>query len=328
MSRPLSGCTLSRVLQRTAAVEVYLAHLDGIEGPVVLKRAVDPTDEAVIVRLRAEVDRAIEVAHPDLLRPLGTIEDPPGVALVLPYIPGGSLRGLLDAHGALTAGQVSALVDPVADVLDALGAAGVAHGDLSPANVLLRADGSPVVADPGTLGRATPAYLDPAATGPPTPLGDVYSLSVIAYEALSGRCPHRGSPAETMALAAAGAHRSLTTWPGVPAPVAEVVERAISVDRRRRPPSAGAFAAMLRSVIDPTEVGLLAPPAEAVSAPGRPGGGTLEFVSGPAGGVGAPESRRRGFRRRRPPSAGRAHQRGSAATNSANRSNGNGLENR
>jgi hypothetical protein len=93
--------------------------------------------------------------------------------------------------------------------------------------------------------RARPAYLDPALlTGKAVaPSADVYAFGVVAYEALTGRRPHRGDPAEVMATASAGVHRALATWPGVPAAVADLVDR-------------------LREVVDPEQIRL---PGSAVS---------------------------------------------------------------
>lgn len=281
MSRPLPGFVLDHLLYQGSEVDVWCAHVVDDERSIVVKRASDPDDPATGRRLRTEAEVAASVDHPGLLVPLRVVDDPPGVAIVYPYLAGGSMRGLLDRRGALTPGEIVALLGPVAAALQARShhGRGAAHGDLKPDNLLLRDDGSPVVADAGSVGWATPDYLDPAASvdHPPSPSRDVFALGVIAYEALTGRRPHRGGPAEVVALAAAGAHRSLDGWPGVPAGVAVVVEAALDPDPAARPATPEAFVAALRAEVEPATVVLPGPAPHPVAPTLRPGQATLEL---------------------------------------------------
>jgi serine/threonine protein kinase len=65
--------------------------------------------------------------------------------------------------------------DVGAKVADALAAAGRAHGDVTPGNILVGCDGEPRLADFGSPDTLTPAYTAPEVFrgGPPS---DVYSL--------------------------------------------------------------------------------------------------------------------------------------------------------
>ena len=230
----------------------------GDRPPVVVK-AVRGGPRARAVRAAAR--RLDGIDHEGLLPVLSSWDDPapgsePGVVAVLPYVSGGTLRTLLEERGTLTAGEVVALLTPVAGALDRLSEAGVVHGDLKPENVLLWPDGRPVVADvAGDPSFGTPGYIAPEVLdGVPSPRSDVFALGVVAYEALTARRPHRGEPADVLAAAAGAAHRPLTAWPTIPAAVAHVVERALAPDPRHRPRSAGRFAAELLAAVDPAEV--------------------------------------------------------------------------
>ena len=283
MSRPLLGCALLHLLYQGSHHDVWIGRFDRVDGLVVVKRAVDPTDAGVVRRLVAEGERATSVEHPGLLRPIAVVDDPPGIALVYPYLAGGSLRSLLDHRGALAPGEVVALFAPVAAALDAWYDRADQHGDLKPENLLLTASGRPVVADAAPDGHGTPAYLDPAVRdgAAPSPRRDVFALGVIAYEAVTGRRPHRGGPAEVVALAAASAHRRLDTWPGLDRRVAAVIEGALAPDPHHRPADPGAFVAALRAAVDPAEVTLPTPTPSEVPAD-RPGLVTLDLDHRPA----------------------------------------------
>ena len=87
---------------------------------------------------------------------------------------------------------------------------GIVHGDLKPANVLIRNDGEPALIDfnlsqaiddgprhwsGGTLSYMAPEQLTVLAThkpGPALPQSDVYSLGLLMFEIIEGRLPFAG----------------------------------------------------------------------------------------------------------------------------------------
>jgi serine/threonine-protein kinase len=75
-------------------------------------------------------------------------ETPEGPFLVMPLVPGGTLRQRLEG-GALSIGFTGALGASLARALGIAHARGIVHRDLKPENVLFTADRRPLIADLG-----------------------------------------------------------------------------------------------------------------------------------------------------------------------------------
>ena len=158
-----------------------------------------------------------------------------GHALVLEHAAGGNLGALVAARGALDPGEVTTVVVPLAQALDRLHARGLAHGDLSPGNVLFAHEGRPLLSDLGvsrllgTTGsgpHGTPGFVDPAVgRGVDPRASDVWSLAALGWFALTGRPP---GPANAERPPAALAAPALTRL------LAEV----LGADPAERPPAA------------------------------------------------------------------------------------------
>ncbi len=138
--------------------------------------------------------------HPNLAR-FVTFDagSKPKPILVMEYVEGVTLEGLLETRQLDTVRALKVL-DDVLRGLEAMHAAGVAHLDLKPSNVVLRSGHEGVLVDFGLAGRhlrpgcATGAYgapevwgaLDGRHTASPTQ-ADVYAFGCIAFELLTGR---------------------------------------------------------------------------------------------------------------------------------------------
>lgn len=286
---------LERQIGAGAAGTVWRAHQRGpVSRVVALKRLRAGSGAIDVARIRREALVLTELDHPHVVRVLEVVADGDGVALAMQFAPGGSLADLLAERTRLAPGEVVAVAAPVADALASAHRRGVLHGDVKPANVLFTSDGEPLLTDFGvarTLGRltsehvgGTPEYLAPELLegAQPDPRADVYSLGVVCYEALVGEPPYRGpAPLAVVRAADVGDHLRLEDVPGVPEPLARVVEQAMARDPARRFATADAFARALRAVVPPHALRLPGPADEPRGAVPDDPGASLTRTFGP-----------------------------------------------
>ena len=190
----LPGLTDVRVLGRGGRSTVYRGTWQGRE--VAVKRGAVPTLPS----------------HPHLVR----VYDPGP-----PYVIMELCRGSYWDAMPLPPEQVR---DVGAKVADALVAAGVVHGDITPGNILVGADGEPRLADFGSPDALTPAYTAPEVFrgGPPS---DVYSLGATLHALLTTHAPARPAPGRPRRQAPL-----LGTLPGVPPGLAAAIDKATAED--------------------------------------------------------------------------------------------------
>lgn len=215
---------------------------EGPAGKVALKRPRDPAHAPWLTREADLLSSLRGVGLADIVD-----RDDAGRWLALRFVPGPSLTRWAQ-HQALPA-IVAALAD-LARTLAALHAAGHAHGDVKPGNVLMGSDGRPRLIDlglaahppgtpgfHGTYGAASPEQLRGA---PPTPPSDVFALGALAFRALTG-----GRPFSANRQAQALLPTDQLPWspamvrPGVPAALAGLICRMLDRVPSRRPTTAG-----------------------------------------------------------------------------------------
>lgn len=141
------------------------------------------------------------IDHPHVLPVLGWAAEDDLALLATELVEGGSLRDLVDRRGLLPEALVGRLLDQLLDALAAVHAEGWVHGDVKPANLLLRPGPVPhlLLADFGVAARVgspatgagTPSYLAPErrAGAPAHPSQDVYAAGLVARRALAGPAP-------------------------------------------------------------------------------------------------------------------------------------------
>ena len=156
-------------------------------------------------RFLRESTIAAGLRHPHVVGILDFGEADGGVYLAMRHIEGADLRALFQRDGPLAPEEALRLVAQVGEALDEAHARGLVHRDVKPANILVDRDGAAYLGDFGLAKHAsspssltgeqsfvgTIAYVAPEQIKGEQVDGraDVYSLTCVLYEALTGRTP-------------------------------------------------------------------------------------------------------------------------------------------
>ncbi len=262
--RPMSGLTFGgryQLLSRVAIGgmgEVWQATDLVIGRTVAIKILKDEYlgDPGFLERFRAEARHAALVNHEGIANVYDYGEEEGSAYLVMELVPGEALSTILERERVLPADQVLDFVAQTASALHAAHQAGLVHRDIKPGNLLITPDGRVKITDFGIARIAdqvpltatgqvmgTVQYLSPeqASGHPASPSTDVYSLGIVAYEALAGRRPFTGE--SQVAIAMAQINEAPPELPvTVAEPVRNLVFAAIAKKPADRPASAQLFA--------------------------------------------------------------------------------------
>jgi serine/threonine-protein kinase len=236
-------------LERKVAIKVMHGHL--------------ADDSQFKQRFIQEARSAARLAHPNVVNVFDQGQDNDSAYLVMEYLPGITLRELLQEYGSLTPQQTIDITEAVLSGLAAAHKAGIVHRDLKPENVLLADDGRIKIGDFG-LARAasantatgaallgTIAYLSPelVTRGIADTRSDIYAVGIMMYEMLTGEQPYKGE--QPMQIAYQHANDSVPTPstknPKVPAEFDELVLWATARDPEERPRDARELLEQLRT---------------------------------------------------------------------------------
>lgn len=269
--------------------EVWVAHDESLARDVAVKvlREEFAGDEGFLERFRTEARNCAQLSHPNIAQLYDYGEQDGSAFLVMELILGEPLSDLLDREPVLPTRRLLPILAETARALHAAHVAGVVHRDVKPGNILLSRTGRVKITDFGistATGRipmtdsgmvmGTAQYLSPeqAIGKAATPASDIYSLGIVAYEALAGNRPFTGPTAVDIAVAHVN-----TPVPPLPPDVdpelAALVMRMLAKDPEERPRSAASLARVLDEIAVrtpstgiPTVLGRHARPVDVVDA--------------------------------------------------------------
>lgn len=245
IGKTLNGYVLERLLGHGGSSAVYLARSQEGEQRVAIKVFLPratltiETQRDFYRRFLHEAEAASKLHHPHVL-PILDFGSQDGLPyIIMPYMPGGTLRDAVVQYGPLSLADAQRYLEQIADALDFAHAQGFVHCDVKPANVLLDGDGNALLADFGIArviadelaieqeqtvvsqgNKAQDATSTPARDGQPKILmgtpdyispeqalaqpldgrSDLYSLGVTLFYLLVGHVPFQADASVTVAL--------------------------------------------------------------------------------------------------------------------------------
>lgn len=211
------------------------------------------TQEAKLLRLRAEAHNSANLAHPNIAALFEYYEHDGIGFLVMEYVPSKSLADLFhEQNGPMEPTRLLPILIQTARGLFVAHSHGVIHRDVKPANIMVSGSGEVKITDFGVsystnqeqitqdgMVVGTAQYISPeqAQGQHATPQSDIYSLGIVAYEGLCGHRPFTG--ATPVDIAAAHVNNPVPPLPdSVDVQLREFVMSMLSKDPLDRPKDA------------------------------------------------------------------------------------------
>ena len=202
---------------KVAVKEFFMKDLNGREGTRVTSFSSGGKEglcEKYKAKFIKESQNLSKLQHPGIVKVLESFEANGTAYYVMEYCEGGNLDELIKSKGGLGEGEAKSLACKIGDALSYMHSRGMLHLDLKPGNIMLRADGTPVVIDFGlskqytadgkaenstTVGLGTPGYA-PIEQGDyqeskgkfPVTM-DVYAFGATVFKMLTGNTPPKAS---------------------------------------------------------------------------------------------------------------------------------------
>jgi serine/threonine protein kinase len=198
-AKSISRFVIIQELGRGAQGVVYLAHDPQLDRQVAIKTLHAGAGQKT-ERLLHEAKIASKLQHSNIVALYDSGEQDSIPYLVYAYVEGSTLAHLITQEETLPLVQAAQIAAGVLDALACAHAQGVMHLDIKPANIMIAADGHPMVMDfgiarlitqqpetsPSIFG--TPQYMAPECFSSHGPefRSDLFSVGMILYEMVTG----------------------------------------------------------------------------------------------------------------------------------------------
>jgi len=245
--------------------EVYKAthtHLRRVIAVKVLSAG--GSDPATVRRFYGEAKIQASLRHPGVADYLGFYEYQGRPCILMEYVDGETISGILERRGALPGKEVLRIARAITAVVAHFHDQGVLHRDIKSNNIKISSDGRVKVLDFGIARLqksgnltstgvviGTPGMLAPEQVNGQTltPATDVWQMGVLIYEMLTARLPFEAD--NTQALYAQILNAKFpaisSLQPSVPTGFEKVVNRCLQKDPSRRYRSGGELLAALNA---------------------------------------------------------------------------------
>ncbi len=202
----IKGYQIQGILAKGGMATIYLALQESLQRHVALKVLSPKLDTSILEHFLDESRIIASLKHPNII----PVFDVGRVGMhfyhAMEYIEGGDLE--LKITQGIDHNTALEIVIELSDALHLVHSKGIIHGDIKPANIVFRSDGSPVLTDFGISKRTTALtevdqeeniFASPSYASPELMLGeqfdktvDIYSLGIVLYEMLIGEKPFQG----------------------------------------------------------------------------------------------------------------------------------------
>jgi len=261
------GPYLLRRLLGSGRGEVYEAYNTKSDRTVALKLLPDALsrDPAFGARLKREVYSAARLQEPHVMPIFDSGEIHGRLYVEMPLIDGADLSTMLDRDGAMSPAKAVKVVCQIASALDAAHQFGLTHRDVKPENILITRDDFAyltnfgiVTTDEMTETRAGPPMETYAYMAPERFAGnfsdyssDIYSLTCVLYECLTGSLPYPEKSLEALIAAhlMQPTPRPSQAHSGISTAFDEVIARGMAKTPEQRYTSAGALGDAVQSAL-------------------------------------------------------------------------------
>jgi serine/threonine protein kinase len=241
---------LKHLLGKGGMSEVYLAYDEHQHSDVAVK-VIHKDQSEHVERLQREVTTMRALTHDHILPVLDVGHDDPWHYLVMPYLAHGTLRARLKTQGPLTMEEAGVILEQIASALQYAHEQGILHRDIKSSNILLRDKQyaylgdfglAKVVEERSDITRSgyvmgTVEYMAPElAEEPASPSSDIYALSILLYEMVTGNVPFQGGTSLGVYLKQQLEQpvRPSLLNPTLSSPVEQVILRALEKDPNKR----------------------------------------------------------------------------------------------